>query len=167
MRRLALATAVAFAALAPPVAATPATVDATDLSTFEPSEVTVQVGEAVTWRFGLSRPHYVESDPGSEETFNSSPNPTAPALRDRANPRGSTWPYTFTKPGRFSYHCPIHVAAGMRGVVNVVAPPAADAPPTAAWGPHSQAPPPLVLTATNAAGNRSVRAPVGFPLPAR
>ena len=119
MRRVAIATAVLLGALAPPVAAAPATVDATDQNVFRPAEVTVNVGEAVTWRFGRLRPHFVVSDPGSAEAFNSSPNPNAPSLRDRANPPGSTWAHTFTRPGRFSYNCPIHVGGGMRGVVNV------------------------------------------------
>ena len=121
MRRVVIVTAAALAALAPPAAAAPATVAATDQNTFEPAEVTVGVGEAVTWRFGLMRPHYVESDAGSTEVFNSSPNPTAPVIWARANQPGSAWPFTFTKPGRISYTCPIHVAVGMKGVVNVVA----------------------------------------------
>ena len=121
MRRVVIVTAAALAALAPPAAAAPATVAATDQNTFVPAEVTVGEGEAVTWRFGLLRPHYVQSDPGSLEVFNSSPNPTAPVVWGRANPPGSAWPFTFTKPGRISYTCPIHVAVGMKGVVNVVA----------------------------------------------
>ena len=141
MRRVGIVTAVVLTALAPSATAAPATVDATDRNTFEPSEVTVNVGEAVTWRFGLLRPHYVESDIGAAEVFNSSPDPTAPMLRARANPPGSTWPLTFTKPGRFSYNCPIHVAVGMKGVVNVVAPapPAAQAPSVTAGNPPAPA----------------------------
>jgi plastocyanin len=120
MRRIATATALALVTLVPAAVAAPAMVDATDRNTFEPAEVTVNVGEAVTWRFVSARPHYVLSDPGSAETLNTSPNPSAPALRDRANPRGSTASHTFATPGRFTYNCPIHVAVGMRGVVNVV-----------------------------------------------
>jgi plastocyanin len=162
MRHLAMATVVAFAALTSPVAAAPATVDATDDNTFEPREVTVEVGEAVTWRFGPRRPHYVENDPESTEVFNSSPTPAAPVLRDRANPRGSTWPHTFSTSGRFTYHCPIHVAAGidMRGVVNVVAPP----PTTSGGGPPLQAPPAVAqrpVADTRAPKIRALRASLG------
>ncbi len=61
---------------------------------FVPAAVTVKVGTTVTWTNTDQEAHTVTAKNG---TFNSSP------LNS-----GSTYQYTFTKPGTYNYLCTIH-----------------------------------------------------------
>ncbi|MBZ4322144.1 plastocyanin/azurin family copper-binding protein [Streptomyces huiliensis] len=71
---------------------------------FHPGELTVNVGETVTWtNDDTETDHTVTADDGS---FGSAPFP----------PRG-TFSHTFTTRGRVPYHCSLH--STMRGTVTV------------------------------------------------
>jgi plastocyanin len=136
-RRLALlsaSAAVAAAALAAPggsgVAAraalgADATVQARD-NFFQPSAVTINQGETVTWTNAGSNPHNVRFDDGSFEE------PAAPST--------SSWSVqrTFNAPGTFPYYCEAHGGPGGSGMAGTVTVNAAATPP----GPPPAAPPP-------------------------
>lgn len=91
---------------------------------FAPRDVTVGVGEAVTWT-NVSGSHNVRFDDGSYE--------------EPAEPDSSAWTRsrTFTSVGTFGYYCELHRSSGMTGTVTVVQtstpapPPPGGAPPTA------------------------------------
>ncbi len=74
---------------------------------FQPNELTVEVGTTVTWTNRGAR-HGVTADDGS----------FAATLKN-----GEVFKYTFTKPGKFSYHCQFHGGPGgqrMSGIITVV-----------------------------------------------
>jgi plastocyanin len=91
---------------------------------FDPEEVTVGVGDTVTWAF-VSPNHNVSgvpdhapqvSLPDGAEPFASygtdgSPNQTAEV--------GTTYQYTFETPGEYTYVCVPHLRQGMVGTVVV------------------------------------------------
>lgn len=92
---------------------------------FEPAELTVSVGETVTWGFGSAghnvccRPgdHDAVELPDTAEAFSSygpedSPNGTVV-------PRGQTYGHTFEVAGSYQYVCIPHVEVGMQGTVHV------------------------------------------------
>ncbi len=150
------------------------TVTATSADTFVSSDVTVNVGDTVTWTNSGGN-HNVKFDDGSFES---------PA--DVQPPGGAGWPVTrtFTGVGEFRYYCELHGGpggAGMAGIVRVVAaPPGPGQPGPAPQQPGTPNPPPggpgsqpltplkvsfAVSDATPARGSR-VRL-TGFVRPAR
>jgi len=72
---------------------------------FEPAELTVTVGSTVVWHNDGKQEHTVTAD---DKTFDSG-----------YQKPGADWPWTFRRPGQFSYHCAPH--PWMKGVVQVVA----------------------------------------------
>jgi plastocyanin len=76
---------------------------------FAPAQVTVDVGDSVTWHFSAAG-HTSTSLGGQAESWNSAPTGT--------NPAGSTYTHAFTKPGRYQYVCIPH-RDFMTGVVEV------------------------------------------------
>lgn len=115
---------------------------------FYPRELTIQVGDTVTWSFegfhnvtflsGATPPQFAIKDGGK---MYANPNVFFPAggnaydgvgFRNSGTPQGDkpfSYSLTFTKPGRFEYACTIH--AGMGGVINVVRDPVAETPAAA------------------------------------
>ena len=63
--------------------------------TFKPKTLNILVGTTVTWKNTTTVPHTATSDDGT--TFNSG----------TINP-GSSFSFTFTKKGTFTYHCNFH-----------------------------------------------------------
>lgn len=101
-----------------------------------PAELTVKVGEQVTWSFaGTTLAHNVRSD-GSNWSFSS---PIAVA--------GAPASHTFTAPGTYSFYCELH-GTSMRGTVTVTdetgAPPPPPAPPPLSEQPYANDTTPLV-----------------------
>ena len=112
---------------APPAALKPVTVYIVQRAKFEPPTwgfdrilITIPPGTTVTWK----------SVPGNSDSH------TSTSLDDvwnspLLNP-GDTWSFTFSKAGRYRYHCALH--PWMVGVVNVVVgapvPPTIPAPPS-------------------------------------
>ncbi|MGW4770073.1 cupredoxin domain-containing protein [Nocardia sp. NPDC004278] len=80
------------------------TVDVADMK-FSPADVTVKVGETVTWKFKDSVPHTVQGIGDKAMGINS-------PIFDRGQ-----WSYTFTAPGTYRYLCSLHPQ--MRGTVTV------------------------------------------------
>ncbi|MFI6363362.1 plastocyanin/azurin family copper-binding protein [Nocardia sp. NPDC050630] len=80
------------------------TVDVTDMK-FSPADVTVKVGETVTWKFKDSVPHTVQGIGDKAMGINS-------PIFDKGE-----WSYTFFAPGTYRYLCSLHPQ--MRGTVTV------------------------------------------------
>lgn len=80
------------------------TVDVTDMK-FSPAEVTVKVGETVTWKFKDSVPHTVQGIGDKAMGINS-------PIFDKGE-----WSYTFFAAGTYRYLCSLHPQ--MRGTVTV------------------------------------------------
>ena len=73
---------------------------------YKPKRLEVPVGDTVTWNF-------------TDETHNVTSRRTAPAkVRSGDRADGTSFSFTFTKPGRYSYMCTIHPGI-MEGVVQV------------------------------------------------
>ena len=87
--------------------------------TFSPDDVTIGVGETVTWD-NQGGTHNVngslQSYPNNPEGFNSGGAAAAPWM----------FSHTFTMPGTYDYHCDPHFGLGMTGKITVVAAPATD-----------------------------------------
>ena len=81
-----------------------ATVGVQDMK-FSPAEVTVKVGDTVTWKFKDSVPHTVQGIGDKAMGINS-------PIFDRGE-----WSYTFFAPGTYRYLCSLHPQ--MRGTVTV------------------------------------------------
>ena len=75
---------------------------------FDAKSVKIGVGEKVTWSF-VDDGHTTKSDAGQAERWNSGP---------AADPAGSSFEKTFTRPGRFTYICEPHQTF-MKGTVTV------------------------------------------------
>jgi hypothetical protein len=98
-------------------------VQATSSNTFVSSDVTIDVGDTVTWT-NTGGSHNVVFDDG---LFTQ---PSAMAVPAASWPAGVS--RTFSAAGRFTYYCVAHRSIGMTGVVNVVAP--AEQPPAGGGG---------------------------------
>ncbi|QIS09084.1 cupredoxin domain-containing protein [Nocardia arthritidis] len=97
-------TAAASSASAAPGAPKPATitVDVADMK-FSPADLTVKVGDTVTWKFHDRFPHSVQGIGDKAMGINS-------PIFDKGE-----WSYTFTAPGTYRYMCSLHPE--MRGTV--------------------------------------------------
>ncbi|HEX2221386.1 MAG TPA: cupredoxin family copper-binding protein [Candidatus Limnocylindria bacterium] len=83
---------------------------------FMPANLTVAVGDTVTWTNNDDAPHTATAGNGAFDSGNLD--------------NGQTYSFTFTTAGTFSYICEIHPQ--MTGTITVQAAPAAPAAPTAA-----------------------------------
>ena len=80
---------------------------------YNPSTVSIGVGESVTWTNDGSAPHTVTANDGS---FDSSPN--CPSSFDACMQPGETYTHTFDAAGTFGYFCKVH-GQSMSGTVVV------------------------------------------------
>ena len=89
---------------------------------FNPSTITVKVGEKVTWRNDEPIGHTVTSGRylGIDKTtgLRSSQRPDG-MFNAKLGGKGKTFSFTFTKPGTYTYYCDIH--QGMNATITVVA----------------------------------------------
>ncbi len=74
---------------------------------FDPSPITVKTGTAVIWINQDSAPHIIVSDTGSPTAFSSDSLST-----------GTSYKFTFTRTGTYTYYCSIHPS--MKGTVIVL-----------------------------------------------
>jgi plastocyanin len=83
---------------------------------FSPADVTIAVGDSVTWRWEGSLAHSV--------TQGTTPDPSEDGSRlfDSGTRTTGSFGYRFTTPGEVPYFCRPHFAAGMKGVVRVSSP---------------------------------------------
>lgn len=81
---------------------------------FVPADVTVTVGDTVTWANEDEDGHSITADDGS---FDSHPD-CSEDTQDKCLPAGGSWSHTFDKAGRYPYHSRTE---GQKGVVVVKA----------------------------------------------
>ncbi|WP_410611506.1 plastocyanin/azurin family copper-binding protein [Amycolatopsis sp. lyj-109] len=83
---------------------------------FSPADLTIDVGDTVTWTNHDTAPHNIVVTDGPEKF-------TSPTLQT-----GQTFSHTFTKAGKYSYYCSIH--PDMKATVTVTGAAPTSAPPT-------------------------------------
>jgi plastocyanin len=120
---LALALVSALAALMtlglpPPTRAAQHAVQIAD-SAFSPATMTIAVGDTVTWTNADGRPHTVTSNDGAFDSGNLN--------------EGQVYSFTFSEPGKYTYHCNYHDQMQASIVVEAASAPA-PAPSQAAAG---------------------------------
>lgn len=159
--RAAVALAMAALALALPIAGLAAGPDDVAIvdKTFVPPDLTVHVGDTVTWTVthAIAEPHSVTSgtdasDPNSAKLFDSGIN-----LRNN----GDHFSYTFTTAGTFPYYCQVHPTV-MKGTITVEGPGGGAASPSAAApsaAPASGAPASEAPAASGAAASPTAAVP--------
>lgn len=93
---------------------------------FEPADLTVSVGDRITWYFDSSghnvscRPDAAEAvalPPGADPFASYGPDETPLSLV----PRGETYTHAFETPGEYVYVCVPHIPQGMIGRISVEA----------------------------------------------
>ena len=91
-----------------------ALVEMTDDLRFEPAELTVEVGDTVTWRNIGSIVHTATDDPSKANDPSNSVLPEGAEPWDSGNiAGGEEWSHTFDTPGEYTYFCIPHELAGM------------------------------------------------------
>jgi plastocyanin len=96
------------------------TVEMTSSHQFSPREVTVKVGESVTWKNSANDVHTVTADPSRAKMKENVSVPAgARPFHSGDIPPGKTYRYTFTTPGTYRYVCQPHEDKGMTGTVIV------------------------------------------------
>jgi len=87
---------------------------------FNPREITVRVGDTVTWRNNSKEIHTVTADPArvAKKDHVSMPQGAKPFHSGEIHP-GKTWRMSFTVPGTYKYVCMNHEDHGMMGTVVV------------------------------------------------
>jgi plastocyanin len=83
---------------------------------FVPDEVTIKVGDSVTWSGNKGMPHNVVFD---EEAVPDGTDLAAINHEDMVNDEGEKVTSKFTKAGTYAYYCEPHRGAGMNGTVVV------------------------------------------------
>jgi plastocyanin len=136
----------AVATLAPMVAAAgPDDVSIVDQS-FQPTDLTINAGQTVTWTVtkAIGAPHSVTSgSPGD-----SNPGSVFDSKFTLVN-NGDTFKFTFSNPGTYPYYCQVHPTT-MRGTITVSGSGGSGPPPAASSAP-SAAPPATAAPAASGA----------------
>ena len=89
---------------------------------FDPSKVTIKVGDTVKWENTGNSVHHATDDHEMAIKGDDVATPTgAPAFDSGFMRPGETFTHTFTKPGTYKYVCVAHEASGMIGEVVVKA----------------------------------------------
>ncbi len=83
------------------------TITLTTSLAFDPDDVTINVGDTVTWENEADIFHTITPDGHSEWT------------RQEMNDAGQQFQHTFNTPGTFDYFCEPHQAQGMVGTITV------------------------------------------------
>ncbi|MEZ4957263.1 MAG: lamin tail domain-containing protein [Saprospiraceae bacterium] len=88
-------------------------------TTFTPNDLTINVGETVTWD-NQNGTHNIN---GSQQSY-----PDNPESFSNGGAAAAPWMFshTFTMPGVYDYHCDPHFSVGMTGKITVMATPATD-----------------------------------------
>ncbi|ONI82223.1 hypothetical protein ALI22I_39510 [Saccharothrix sp. ALI-22-I] len=102
---------------------------------YQPAEMTMRVGETVTWINQDTAPHDVVTTSGPA------------VLKSPLLEQGQSWSFTFTVPGTYQYYCSVH--PDMRASITILPEETtAAAPPLAAQQPPAAAVPPADPQAT-------------------
>jgi plastocyanin len=95
-------------------------IDMNDALQFEPAEVTVSVGDTVTWRNVGTLGHTITADPGRASDPSNVELPDGAEEFDSGNVmEGEEFTHTFTEPGTYRYFCVPHEGAHMVAEVTV------------------------------------------------
>ena len=94
------------------------TVGPTGSLTFEPSTLTIGVGETVHWVWQSSGHTVTSGTGGTPDNKFCSPNDQNCATAATSN-SGATYDHTFGAAGTYPYFCRPHAAAGMTGTITV------------------------------------------------
>ena len=87
---------------------------------FEPKEMTIKVGQTVTWVNTGSMVHTSTNDPTKAQKAEHSALPAGAAPWDSGLLRSKeTWSHTFDVAGEYTYFCIPHEAANMIGTITV------------------------------------------------
>jgi plastocyanin len=113
--------------------AAPATVAVVDTA-YQPADVTVNTGEAVTWNISSVQVHNVDATGGPAED-------SAWMQVNTTLKTSGSETYTFTQPGTYTYHCTAHQEQ-MQGTVEVVGDPKPTPTPTPPQPTPTPPPPP-------------------------
>jgi len=95
-----------------PATTPPAAVSITG-SGFNPSTISIKVGQAVVWTNSDTNPHFVTSN--DPKPSGNEPDPKS----GQAISAGSSYDYVFTKAGTYTYHDDLNPSSGFQGVVVV------------------------------------------------
>jgi plastocyanin len=88
---------------------------------FQPSLITIKVGQSVEWENVGNEVHHATSDPDLAINAKEVTNPPGAEPFDSGFLRpGETFSHTFTVPGEYRYTCVVHEAKGMIGKIVVV-----------------------------------------------
>jgi plastocyanin len=91
-------------------------VEMTDDLVFEPEELTLRVGETVTWRTTGTQPHSATCDPAKAANQDDAQLPEGAEPWDSGIiTQGQEWSHTFETPGEYVYFCIPHEVMGMIG----------------------------------------------------
>ena len=98
--------------------------DSADQLRFDPSEVTIEAGQTITWQNESQMPHTATGDPAQNPIEKSHPEyielpPGAEPWGSEMLQPGDSYSHTFTVPGEYKYICIPHVMSGMRGTITV------------------------------------------------
>jgi plastocyanin len=102
-------------------ASQPVTIKMLDMPpAFQPSMVTIKVGQSVEWENVGNEVHHATSDPSLAIKPAEVTNPHGAEPFDSGFLRpGETFTHTFTVPGEYRYTCVVHEAKGMTGKITV------------------------------------------------
>ena len=114
----------AATASAATASSTVATVQMTDQLRFAPADLTIAVGQTVTWVNESAMPHTATGDPAKNPVAQA--HPEFAQLPPRAAPwdsgllqPGESFSQSFTVPGAYHYFCIPHALSGMLGTITV------------------------------------------------
>jgi len=89
-------------------------------ATYQPSTLTIKVGETVEWKNVGNSVHHASSDPSTAVNPSEVSNPPGAKPFDSGFLQpGQSFTYTFTVPGTYKYICAPHETSGMLGEVVV------------------------------------------------
>jgi plastocyanin len=89
-------------------------------ASFEPAEVTINVGDTIRWENVGQSVHHAGSNPSTAINSSDVANPEGANFFDSGLVKpGESFSYTFTKPGTYKYVCIAHEGSGMLGQVTV------------------------------------------------
>lgn len=108
------------AGTAPPAAAGPV-VEMNDQLRFDPEQLTIQVGDTVTWTTVGAIPHTSTCDPAKAQNPDENVKlPEGAEVWDSGLVNsGESWSHTFDVPGDYTYFCIPHESAGMVATLTV------------------------------------------------
>jgi plastocyanin len=87
---------------------------------FQPSQVTIKVGDTVKWENVGNSVHHATSDPAHAIKPDDVANPSGAKPFDSGFlPPGQSFTHTFTVPGTYKYVCAAHEMSGMSGEILV------------------------------------------------